>query len=94
MHHLKQNVVVTTFYISYYFSEICFLCPCRCYVDFPIVATFVTVIVIMQCTAADLKDVTTDDGLVGYILKYVVITGVIELIGSTSIIADDVRCGM
>ena len=50
-------------------------------------------LVIMQCTAANLKDVTADDGLVGYAVKYVVITGVIELIDNVSIIVDDGWCG-
>ena len=48
----------------------------------------------MQCTAADLKDSDAHDGLVGYAVKYVVITGVIQLIDSVSIIVDDGWCGL
>ena len=46
----------------------------------------------MQCTAADLKDVTADNGLVSSTVKYVVITGVIRLIDNVSIIVDDGWC--
>lgn len=42
----------------------------------------------MQCTAADLKDNAANDGWVDYAVKYVVITGVIQLIDSVSIIVD------
>ena len=90
--HLKQNVVVTTFYNFYYFSQDYFLWLCSYYVDFPSVAAVEAALVIMQCTTADLKDVTADDGWVGYAVKYVMITGVISLIDSMSIIVDDEWC--
>ena len=48
----------------------------------------------MYCTAADLKDSDAHDGLVGYAVKYVVITGVIELIDSMSIIVGNGWCSV
>ena len=67
---------------------------CSYYVDFFIVASVEAAVVIMQCTAADLKDNTADDGLVGYAVKYVVITGVVELIDSMSIIVGNGWCSV
>lgn len=62
---------------------------CSYYVDFCIMAAVEAALVIMQCTAANLKGIAADDGRVGYAVKYVVITGVIRLIDSVSIIVDN-----
>ena len=67
---------------------------CSYYVDFFSVAAVEAALVIMQCTAADLKDDADDDRRVGYAVKCVVITGVIELIDSAPIIVDDEWCGI
>ena len=47
----------------------------------------------MQCTAADLKGIAADNGLVSSTVKYIVITGVIGLINNASIIVDSRWCG-
>ena len=49
-------------------------------------------VVIISCTAADLKDVSANDGRVDSVVKDVVITGVIKLIDSVSIIVDGGWC--
>lgn len=49
-------------------------------------------VVIISCTAADLKDVSANDGRVDSVVKDVVITGVIKLIDSASIIVDGGWC--
>ena len=82
------------FYNSYRFSMNQFLCPCSYHVDFHIMASVEAALVIMQCTAADLKDITADDGLVDSVVKDVVITGVIQLINSMSIIVGNRWCSV